>query len=320
MLYYFAPMEGITGYVFRRIHRECFQGMDKYFTPFLTPSQKKAMTPRENRDVLPENNQEVPLVPQILTNCAEDFIKTAKNLQEYGYEEVNLNLGCPSGTVVSKKKGSGFLEFPEELHRFLEEVFQNLDMKISIKTRIGKEEEEEFSELLKIYNEYPLEELIIHPRVQKDYYKNKPRMEIYKEAVSGSKNPLCYNGDLFTEGYFRRFTEEFPDTRAVMIGRGLLVNPALVRQLQGGKEFEKEELKNFHDKLLLGYEEVMDGDRAVLFKMKELWCYMGNLFPEGKKNLKKIKKAQHLPEYREVVQGMFENLELQLLDSCQKRD
>ena len=145
-------------------------------------------------------------------------------------------------------------------------------------------------------------------------------MEVYKEAVSGSKNPLCYNGDLFTEGYFRRFTEEFPDTRAVMIGRGLLVNPALVRQLQGGKELEKEELKNFHDKLLLGYEEVMDGDRAVLFKMKELWCYMGNLFPEGKKKLKKIKKAQHLPEYREVVQGMFENLELQLLDSCQKRD
>ena len=320
MLYYFAPMEGITGYVFRRIHRECFPGMDKYFTPFLTPSQKKAMTPRENRDVLPENNQEVPLVPQILTNCAEDFIKTARNLQEYGYEEVNLNLGCPSGTVVSKKKGSGFLEFPEELHGFLEVIFQNLDMKISIKTRIGKEEEEEFSELLKIYNEYPLEELIIHPRVQKDYYKNKPRMEVYKEAVSGSKNPLCYNGDLFTEGYFRRFTEEFPDTRAVMMGRGLLVNPALVRQLQGGKALEKEELKNFHDKLLLGYEEVMDGDQAVLFKMKELWFYMGNLFPEGKKYLKKIKKAQHLPEYREVVQGMFENLELQLLDSCQKRD
>lgn len=319
MLYYFAPMEGITGYVYRRIHRECFPGMDKYFTPFLTPSQKKAMMPRENRDVLPENNQEVPLVPQILTNCAEDFIKTARNLQEYGYEEVNLNLGCPSGTVVSKKKGSGFLEFPEELHGFLEVIFQNLDMKISIKTRIGKEEEEEFSGLLKIYNEYPLEELIIHPRVQKDYYKNRPRMEVYKEAVSGSKNPLCYNGDLFTEGYFRRFTEKFPDTRAVMIGRGLLVNPALVRQLQGGKALEKEELKNFHDKLLLGYEEVMDGDRAVLFKMKELWFYMGNLFPEGKKYLKKVKKAQHLPEYREAVQGMFENLELQLLDSCKKR-
>lgn len=308
MLYYFAPMEGITGYVFRRVHRDCFPEMDKYFTPFLTPSQKKAMTLRENRDVLPENNQEVPLVPQILTNCAEDFIKTAKNLQEYGYEEVNLNLGCPSGTVVSKKKGSGFLEFPEELHGFLEAVFQNLDMKISIKTRIGKEEEEEFSDLLKIYNEYPLEELIIHPRVQKDYYKNKPRMEAYKEAVSGSKNPLCYNGDLFTEGYFKRFTEEFPDTRAVMIGRGLLVNPALVRQLQGGKVLEKEELKNFHDKLLLGYEEVMNGDRAVLFKMKELWCYMGTLFPEGKKNLKKVKKAQHLPEYREAVQGMFGDL------------
>ena len=137
-------------------------------------------------------------MPQILTNCAADFIKTAKNLQEYGYEEVNLNLGCPSGTVVSKKKGSGFLEFPEELDRFLEEVFGQLDMKISIKTRIGKSEPEEFGRLLELYNQYPLEELIIHPRVQTDYYKNTPRMEIYKAAEAQSNHPLCYNGDLFT--------------------------------------------------------------------------------------------------------------------------
>lgn len=310
MLYYFAPMEGITGHVFRRVHKECFPEMDKYFTPFLTPSQKKAMTPREKRDVLPENNKGIPLVPQILTNSAKDFVKTARNLQECGYTEVNLNLGCPSGTVVSKKKGAGFLEFPEELHRFLEDIFRELDMKVSIKTRIGKEEAKEFSRLLEIYNDYPLEELIIHPRVQTDYYKNKPRMKCYKEAVLGSKNPLCYNGDLFTEGDFKRFAEEFPDTRAVMLGRGLLLNPALVRQLQGGKVLEKEELKVFHDKLCKGYEEVMDGDRAVLFKMKELWYYMGNLFPEGRKYLKKIKKAQHLPEYEEVVQAIFEKLEL----------
>ena len=310
MKYYFAPMEGITGYVYRGIHRECFPGMDKYFTPFLTPSQKKAMTPRENKDVLPEHNKDVPLVPQILTNCAADFIKTAKNLQEYGYEEVNLNLGCPSGTVVSKKKGSGFLEFPEELDRFLEDVFGQLDMKISIKTRIGKSEPEEFGRLLELYNQYPLEELIIHPRVQMDYYKNTPRMEIYKAAEAQSNHPLCYNGDLFTEGHYKRFREQFPDTGAVMLGRGMLVNPALVRQIQGQGALTKEELQQFHDRLCSKYEEVMSGDNAVLFKMKELWFFMGNLFPDNKKYLKKIKKSQHLAEYRQAAESLFRDLEM----------
>ena len=168
MKYYFAPMEGITGYIYRQVHHQFFPGIDKYFTPFLTPGSKKLMTPKELRDILPDNNEGYHLVPQILTNQAQDFIRLAEELREYGYEEVNLNLGCPSGTVTAKKKGSGFLEFPAQLEKFLDEVFENLDMKISVKTRIGKDEPEEFTELLRIYNRFPLEELIVHPRIQSD--------------------------------------------------------------------------------------------------------------------------------------------------------
>lgn len=312
MNYYFAPMEGITGYIYRRTHHTFFPGTDKYFTPFLSPGQKKSMTSREINDILPQHNEGCTLVPQILTNNAGDFIRTAEDLREYGYEEVNLNLGCPSGTVTAKKKGAGFLEFTGELNRFLEAVFDGLDMKISIKTRLGKDDPEEFYELLKIYNQYPMEELIIHPRVQTDYYKNTPKLELFAEAVRGSRARLCYNGDLFTESRYRKFREQFPGTDTVMLGRGLLVNPGLVRQLQGKGVLEKETLKAFHDALCSEYREVMSGDKNVLFKMKELWFYMGNLFPDNKKYMKKIKKAQRLEEYSEITESLFETLEMKI--------
>lgn len=312
MKYYFAPMEGITGYIYRQVHHQFFPGIDKYFTPFLTPGSKKLMTPKELRDILPDNNEGYHLVPQILTNQAQDFIRLAEELREYGYEEVNLNLGCPSGTVTAKKKGSGFLEFPAQLEKFLDEVFENLDMKISVKTRIGKDEPEEFTELLRIYNRFPLEELIVHPRIQSDYYKNEPRMEQFQEAVRCSQNSLCYNGDLFTKARCEKFFEEYPSIEKVMLGRGLLVNPALVQQVQKGTVLEKATLKAFHDKLCEEYIEVMSGDKNVLFKMKELWFYMGNLFADNQKYLKKIKKSQHLKEYQAIVEEMFQVCPLEI--------
>ena len=251
-------------------------------------------------------------MPQILTNQAQDFIRLAEELREYGYEEVNLNLGCPSGTVTAKKKGSGFLEFPAQLEKFLDEVFENLDMKISVKTRIGKDEPEEFTELLRIYNRFPLEELIVHPRIQSDYYKNEPRMEQFQEAVRCSQNSLCYNGDLFTRSKCEKFFEEYPSIEKVMLGRGLLVNPALVQQVQKGTVLEKATLKAFHDKLCEEYIEVMSGDKNVLFKMKELWFYMGNLFADNQKYLKKIKKSQNLKEYQAIVEEMFQVCPLEI--------
>lgn len=171
MKYYLAPLEGITTYIYRRAYHQHFAPMDKYFTPFLVPHTKKGFSTKEKNDVMPEHSPGMNLVPQIMSNQAESFLHTVEKLKVYGYEEVNLNLGCPSKTVVSKGRGSGFLADPDGLDRFLDEIFKKCDVKISIKTRIGKDDPEEFARLLDIYNQYPVEELIIHPRVQKDFIK-----------------------------------------------------------------------------------------------------------------------------------------------------
>ncbi|MEY8354781.1 tRNA-dihydrouridine synthase family protein [Lachnospiraceae bacterium 54-53] len=306
MNYYFAPMEGITGYVYRNAHRRFFKHTDLYFTPFLVPTQNRKFSSREKNDFLPEHNEGLSVIPQILTNQGEDFIWAAKELRGYGYEEVNLNLGCPSPTVVSKRKGAGFLGEPDRLDRFLEQIFSALDMKISVKTRIGKDSPEEFYRLMEIYNKYPLAELIIHPRIQKDFYGNEPDLEIFQKAVSLSRNPLCYNGDLFSAEDYLKFTALFPSVDRVMLGRGLVANPGLAGELKDGKKMEKHELKAFHDEVLTGYEQTLSGDRNVLFKMKELWAYMIRMFDDGEKYGKRIRKSQHLAEYRAAVDSLFQ--------------
>ncbi len=307
---YFAPMEGITTYNYRNAHYKFFPGIDKYFTPFLAPGKTKLFTSREKNDILPEHNQGLPVVPQILTNKAEDFLKVAAVLKEYGYEELNLNLGCPSGTVVSKGKGSGFLAYPKELNEFLQAIFESYSGKLSIKTRIGKVSYEEFDALLDIFNQYLLEELIIHPRVQQDFYKNTPNHQVFDKAMRTSKNPLCYNGDLFTQADYDSFVSQFGEELPLMFGRGLIANPALVSQLTGGEPLSKLTFKGFHDTIYEGYMEIMSGERDVLFKMKELWYYMIHLFTDSEKYGKKIKKAQSGREYLEVVASLLENQEI----------
>ena len=219
MKYYLAPLEGVTTYVYRNAYHKHFHPMDKYFTPFIVPHKEKKFSTREKKELSPENNQGLFVVPQLLTNNAEDFLKTAKDITQFGYDEINLNLGCPSGTVVAKNKGSGFLAFPEELDRFLDEIYEKANFKISIKTRIGKEDPEEFYQLLEIYNKYPVEELIIHPRVQTDYYKNTPNWEMFDEAYKHSKNPFCYNGDIFTSENYNEFHKRFKNIDTIMLGR-----------------------------------------------------------------------------------------------------
>ena len=179
MQYEFAPMEGITDDIFRRLHHKYFPGVSRYYTPFLSPSEGRTFSKKELREVLPEHNEGVPLVPQLLTNRCELFLEGAKILKDLGYEEVNLNLGCPSGTVTTKGKGSSFL-FPErreQLEKFLDEIFARCPLAISIKTRLGKSDPEEFPALLELYNRYPIKQLILHPRVQQDFYRKPVRME-----------------------------------------------------------------------------------------------------------------------------------------------
>lgn len=307
MKYYLAPLEGVTTYVYRNAYHKHFYPMDKYFTPFIVPHKEKKFSIREKKELSPENNQGFFVVPQLLTNNAEDFLKTAKDIADFGYDEINLNLGCPSGTVVAKNKGSGFLAFPDELDRFLDRIFNVADFKISIKTRIGKENPEEFYHLLEIYNKYPLEELIVHPRVQTDFYKNTPNWDMYKEAYKHSKNPLCYNGDIFTLDKYQEFMERFPKTDTIMLGRGIIGHPALVNEIEQKGSITKEQLLAFHDMIYEEYKQISSGDRNVLFKMKELWFYMAGLFLESDKYMKKIKKSERLKDYDKVIQILFEN-------------
>lgn len=314
---YFAPMEGITGYVYRNAHHQFYGGIACYYTPFIAPNQSRKLTSREMNDILPDHNQGIHVVPQILTNRAEDFVWAAKKAQELGYEEVNLNLGCPSKTVVTKNRGAGFLAQPRELDRFLEQVTDSLlqmGMRFSIKTRIGKSRREEFEELLGIFNRYPLERLIIHPRLQTDFYGNHPDMETFQMATENSCNPLCYNGDIFSTEDFKAFHKAFPGTNFIMAGRGLLRDPALAEKIakkeesgQAPSATELQRLKDFHQALLSGYQEALSGDRNVLFKMKELWTYLGSQFKGQERILKKIKKSARIRDYKAVTDQLFDS-------------
>lgn len=305
MKYYLAPMEGITGFIYRNSYEKFFGGIDKYFAPFVVPNSSKSLKTKELRDVLPENNKGINLVPQILTNDSEGFILTAKKLKDLGYDEINLNLGCPSGTVVGKKRGSGFLSHREELDKFLEEIFKIDDMKLSIKTRLGMDKPEEFYELIKIYNKYPMEELIIHPRTRQDFYGNKPNLEVFKDAISLSKNPVCYNGDIFTLEDHNKLVEEFKEVDKIMLGRGVLANPALMNEILNNEFMDKKVLKEFHDEVFSKYREVFNEDRNAMFRMKELWGYMIYMFSNNKKYAKKIKKAQKVVDYNQAVTSLF---------------
>lgn len=310
MKFYCAPMEGLTGYIYRNAHATFFNHVDKYFTPFIATTKHGKFTSRELNDILPEHNQGLVVIPQILSNNAEDFMTTVRQLKTFGYNEVNLNLGCPSGTVVSKNKGSGFLAEKEALDQFLEEIFSKAITKISIKTRIGKERPEEFDELLPIFNKYPLEELIIHPRVQKDYYRNTPNWEQFNKGVKLSSNPIGYNGDIFTQQDYEAFAKQFPEVETVMLGRGLIANPGLISDIKEQITLDKQLLKAFHDKIYEDYQEVLSGERNVLFKMKETWFYMIYMFSNANQYAKKIKKVQRLSDYEEVVSSLFKEQEI----------
>ena len=303
--FYMAPMEGITGYVFRNAYQKNFGGIDRYFTPFIT---NKKMNYKELNDIAPEHNRGMQVIPQILTNRADDFCEIARELEQYGYGIVNLNLGCPSGTVAAKKRGAGFLSEPDALDRFLEEIFTDCPLQISIKTRIGIEEDAEWKQLLTIYNRYPLEELIVHPRVLKDFYRNTPRVEAYLLARECCSYPVCYNGDIHSMAAYKSFCEKAGETERLMLGRGLLQNPGLIREIRGEEKLTKEKLKQFHDDVLEGYLAVMSGDRNTLFKMKELWAYLGKQFVEPEKYLKKIKKVTSVAEYRVITDTIFDEL------------
>ncbi len=298
----FAPLEGITGADFRRLHAQMFGGADRYYTPFIAPDPSGCLKVSRLRDLLPENNGDLPLVPQILANSADAFLETARQLQDLGYGEVNLNVGCPSGTVVSKHKGAALLAEPEALRRLLDGIYARAPLPVSVKTRLGFSSTDEFPALLEIYNDYPIAELTIHARDRAGQYKSVPDREMLCWALSNSRAPVCANGNLFR-----------PDDLAVlgdcdrfMLGRGAVMNPALFREIRGGRGLGREELRDFAAALRELSRERLSAAHTLAW-LKELWYYWKWLFPDEKKLLKAIFKARELDDYVQAASALFTN-------------
>ena len=305
MNFYFAPLEGVTDATFRQIHHACFSGVSKYFIPFVSPTQNLVFTSRDLAAIAPENNAGVPAVPQLLAKDASLFLWAAQALGDMGYSEVNLNLGCPSGTVTAKGKGSGLLTDIPALERLLDGIFEQSLLPVSIKTRIGYAHAEEFDRLIDVFARYPIHELIIHPRTRTEFYKGTPHRNAYAQACAALSLPLCYNGDLFAVADCRELIEQFPDTHALMLGRGLIANPALCSD----RPLTRDALIHFHDQLLAAYQEKYP-PHVVLGRMREIAKHFVCCFDAPEKPRKAIRKATRIEAYLDAIDRLFVEHEL----------
>ena len=300
-----APMEGIAGYAFRRVHAEFFGALDRYYTPFISPLPKVGtpFSKRNSRELDPANNQGLDVVPQLLANDADRFVWAAGLLADMGYKEVNLNLGCPSGTVVAKEKGSGLLRNPDRLEAFLANVCERSPLPVSVKTRVGIANDDEYGELFALFCRCGIAELIVHPRVQKDFYSGAPRQELYGKTLELAPFPVAYNGDIFSLGDFNTLVAAYPQPRHVMIGRGLLANPALARMIRGGEGLTREELERFHNELYQAYTDDMGGN--AVFRMKEWWGYAKCAFADPSSVHRIMRKTRQADEYEAAARKIF---------------
>ena len=303
MKFYFAPLEGITDLTYRTIHHKYFPGADRYYMPFLSPTQNHCLTKKEQRELPPSDRLPCSTIPQILTKSPEDFLWAAQCCMDRGYKEVNVNMGCPSGTVVAKGKGSGMLGNLEHLQSFLDEIYSKCSIKISVKTRVGLDSSQEFPKILEILNSYPLSELIVHPRVRKAFYKGNLEMDAFLYAMDHSKHPLCYNGDILSMADVKEIGSAFPAISGIMIGRGLITNPGM---LSGGTD--RETLYAFHEELFDTYCQVFGNKQNAMCRMKEIWSLMIRLFPESEKQEKALKKARDYEAFRAIARQVLTEL------------
>lgn len=300
----FAPMEGITDTIYRRTHFSMFSGVSKYFIPFVAPSQHLCFTPREKYALDPEENKDIPTVPQILAKDASLFLWAAEEMKSRGYGEVNLNLGCPAATVTSKGKGAGMLRELEPLRRFLDEIFEKAPLPVSLKTRIGFEKADEWPALFALFSRYPFSEVIIHPRLREEFYEGTPHEDAYAASLASFSCPVIYNGDICRPEDGERLMKLCPETAGLMMGRGILSNPALPREMQGGGKLQLKELRAFHDALYEAYLKKY-GASVALLRMKALMQYMSCCFENVSKAKKALKKANSAPAYLNAAENLF---------------
>lgn len=308
MNYYAAPMEGLTDRIWRQVHQKWFGAADapmRYYAPFLSPPENRVLIPKKMAELAPEANAGTVVIPQLLAKDGELAAWMIGEVRKLGYTEVNLNFGCPSGTVTAKGKGAGMLRDPARLDAFLDAVFSAVEGPVSVKTRIGVQKPEEFAALLDIYNRYPICELTIHPRVMKQLYRGQADRAAFAAALPECRMPVCYNGDVTTPEELHALEAEFPQLSGIMVGRGLIADPALFRRARGGAPASREELRGYCDDLYHGYTEAFGAASCAVSRMKAHWFYLIHRF-EGADPLEKpLRKAREGWEYETVVNQIF---------------
>lgn len=303
MRYYYAPLEGITDATFRRLHHKYFPGVDRYFMPFISPTIHRCLTNREARE-LPEADR-VPFsaVPQLLGKNAEGMLWAIEVCRDLGYGEVNINLGCPSGTVVSKGKGSGMLADIDALDEFLSAIYAKAVLPVSLKTRIGVNDAENWAKILEIYRDYPVKELTVHPRIRKAFYKGDCDLAAFAQAVENSPFPVCYNGNVNSLEDADTIAARFPSVESIMIGRGLVADPGM---LCGGTD--RETLRAFLNELSNTYCTVFESKRNAIYRMKDNWHYLIALFEGSDKLWKEMRKSTDYDRFMAIANEIITTL------------
>ena len=308
MNYYVAPMEGLTDRVWRQAHQKWFGWAGapaKYYAPFLSPPENRVLIKKKMAELAPESNPGAPVVPQLLAKDGALAAWMVGQLRQLGYTEVNLNFGCPSGTVTAKGKGSGMLRDLDKLDAFLAALFAEAEGPLTVKTRLGVEKPEEFAAVLEVYNRYPIAELTIHPRVMRQQYRGIADREAFAKALPECRMPVCYNGDLTTVEQLRAFETDFPAVQSLMVGRGIIADPALFRQALGGPAATKEELRGYLDDLYQGYTALFGSAGCAISRMKGHWFYLIHRFEGSERLEKQLRKLREPWEYETVVNQIF---------------
>jgi tRNA-dihydrouridine synthase len=309
---YLAPVQGITDRIYRNLFPLYFKGVDVAIAPFISSSKK--MKPVNNllREFYPDKNTGIPTIPQIMSSDPDDFTMLANALYDIGYSSVNWNLGCPFPMVMKKGRGAGMLCYPAKIESFLEKTMSAIKPKLSIKLRIGLKYPDEVLELIPIFNQYPLEGLIIHPRTGVQMYKGEVDLDMFEQCLNLSKHRVVYNGDIDSFEKYKMLSLRFGSIKRWMIGRGLIGNPFLAEKIKFDTEKPYDEkikiMKDFHDHLFAEYLKILSGPAHITNKMKEIWTYMSDFFENGEKIRKKINKTHHRDNYVDVVNKVFDEL------------
>ena len=299
---HFAPLQGYTDDVYRRIHHELMGGIHTYYTPFLR-MEGGGVRSKDMRDIRPEFNEGVPVVPQIIVKSMKEFEFLTKIVEEKEYDRVDINMGCPFPLQAKHGRGSGLLAHVDIIEEIAKAIASKSELKFSVKMRLGWENTDEWRPVLDILNEIPLEQITLHPRIGTQQYKGTVNMEAFDEFYALCKHPIIYNGDVTSIKDIQNLEEKYPKLAGIMIGRGLLTRPSLASEYVTGVELSWEKrrpvLLDFHDRLKAHYETTANSEAQVHSRLRLFWEYMEEEL--GKKVYKKIMKAGNLKNYLNAV-------------------